>query len=133
MNNNKRLISNIAEIAIGIVLAACGHAGVIDEYWSGMGTALVIVGGIMLFRQIRYRTNVEYKSEVDVLVNDERNKYLHMKAWSWAGYFFVLIAAVASIILKIIGLDQLSQFSGLCVCLLMILYWISYLVLSKRH
>lgn len=133
MNNNKRLISNIAEIAIGIVLAACGHAGVIDEYWSGMGTALVIVGGIMLFRQIRYRTNVEYKSEVDVQVNDERNKYLHMKAWSWAGYFFVLIAAVASIILKIIGLDQLSQFSGLCVCLLMILYWISYLVLSKRH
>lgn len=131
--NNKRLISNIAEIAIGIVLAACGHAGVIDEYWSGMGTALVIVGGIMLFRQIRYRTNVEYKSEVDVQVNDERNKYLHMKAWSWAGYFFVLIAAVASIILKIIGLDQLSQFSGLCVCLLMILYWISYLVLSKRH
>ena len=108
--NNKRLISNIAEIAIGIVLAACGHAGVIDEYWSGMGTALVIVGGIMLFRQIRYRTNVEYKSEVDVQVNDERNKYLHMKAWSWAGYFFVLIAAVASIILKIIGLDQLSQF-----------------------
>lgn len=133
MNNNKRLISNIAEIAIGIVLAACGHAGVIDEYWSGMGTALVIVGGIMLFRQIRYRTNVEYKSEVDVQVNDERNKYLHMKAWSWAGYFFVLIAAAASIILKIIGLDQLSQFSGLCVCLLMILYWISYLVLSKRH
>lgn len=131
--NNKRLISNIAEIAIGIVLAACGQAGVIDEYWSGMGTALVIVGGIMLFRQIRYRTNVEYKSEVDVQVNDERNKYLHMKAWSWAGYFFVLIAAVASIILKIIGLDQLSQFSGLCVCLLMILYWISYLVLSKRH
>lgn len=131
--NNKRLISNIAEIAIGIVLAACGHAGVIDEYWSGMGTALVIVGGIMLFRQIRYRTNVEYKSEVDVQVNDERNKYLHMKAWSWAGYFFVLIAAAASIILKIIGLDQLSQFSGLCVCLLMILYWISYLVLSKRH
>ena len=133
MNNNKRLISNIAEIAIGIVLAACGHAGVIDEYWSGMGTALVIVGGIMLFRQIRYRTNVEYKSEVDVQVNDERNKYLHMKAWSWAGYFFVLIAAAASIILKIIGLDHLSQFSGLCVCLLMILYWISYLVLSKRH
>ena len=127
------MISNIAEIAIGIVLAACGHAGVIDEYWSGMGTALVIVGGIMLFRQIRYRTNVEYKSEVDVQVNDERNKYLHMKAWSWAGYFFVLIAAAASIILKIIGLDQLSQFSGLCVCLLMILYWISYLVLSKRH
>lgn len=133
MKNNKRLISNIAEIAIGIVLAACGYAGMIDEYWSGMGTALVIVGGIMLVRQIRYRTNAEYKSEVDVQVNDERNQYLRNKAWSWAGYIFVLIAAVASIILKIIGLDQFSQFSGFCVCLLMILYWISYLVLSKRH
>lgn len=133
MKNNKRLIANIVEIAVGIVLTVCGYTGMIDEYWSGMGTALVIVGGIMLIRQIRYRTNMEYKSEVDVQVNDERNKYLHMKAWSWAGYFFVLVVAVASIILKIVGLDQLSQFSGLCVCVLMNLYWISYLVLSKRN
>ena len=46
MKNNKRLIANIVEIAVGIVLTVCGYTGMIDEYWGGMGTALVIIGGI---------------------------------------------------------------------------------------
>ena len=133
MKNYKRLIANVVEVVIGIVLAACGYIGVIDEYWSGMGTALIIVGGIMLVRQIRYRTNMEYKSEVDVQVNDERNQYLRIKAWSWAGYFFVLIAAVGSIIFKILGTDSYSRLAGGCVCLIIVLYWISYLVLKRKY
>ena len=91
MKKNKRLISNVLEIAIGIVLAVCGYAGIIDEYWSGMGTALVIVGVLMLVRQIRYRTDETYKENVDVEVNDERNQYLRIKAWAWAGYLFVFV------------------------------------------
>lgn len=130
---NKRFIANIVEIVIGIILAVCGYGGMIDEYWSGMGTALVIVGGLMLVRQIRYHTNKTYKENVDVEVNDERNQYIRIKAWSWAGYFFVLFGALGSIIFKIIGLDQLSQFSGLCVCLVMVLYWISYMILRKKY
>ena len=130
---NKRLIANLMEVAVGLVLAICGHSGVIDEYWSGMGTALIFVGCIMLFRQIRYKTNEEYKEKVDIEVKDERNKYLRMMAWSWTGYFFVIIAAFASIVFKIIGMDIYSMASGLAVCLLITIYWISYFVLKRKH
>ena len=133
MKFNKRLIANITEIVIGIILVICGVVGILDSYWSGMGTALIIVGCIMLFRQIRYKTNEEYKEKVDIEVKDERNKYLRMKAWSWAGYFSVLIGAVASIVLRILDQDQLSQFAGLSVCLLVVLYWVSYLILKKKY
>lgn len=133
MKSNKRFISNIIEIVIGLVLTVCGYAGVIDDYWSGMGTALVIVGCLMLFRHLRYKTNAEYKEKMDVEVKDERNKYLRQMAWSWAGYFFVLAGAVGSVIFRILGQDQLSLFSGYCVCLIMILYWISYLILRKKY
>lgn len=130
---NKRLISIILEIAIGIVLTVCGYAGVIDEYWSGMGTALVIVGALMLVRQIRYRIDETYKENVDVEVNDERNQYIRIKAWSWAGYFFVMAGAFGSIIFKILHQDSLSMFAGCSVCLIMVLYWISYLILKKKY
>ena len=130
---NKRLISIILEIAIGIVLTVCGYAGVIDEYWSGMGTALVIVGALMLVRQIRYRLDETYKENVDVEVNDERNQYIRIKAWSWAGYFFVMAGAFGSIIFKILHQDSLSMFAGCSVCLIMVLYWISYLILKKKY
>ena len=130
---NKRLIANIVEIAGGLVLAVCGHMGLIDEYWSGMGTALIIVSVIMLFRQFRYKTNVENKEKVDIEVNDERNKHLRRMAWSWTGYLFVIIAAFGSIIFKIIGMDMYSMAAGFAVCLLITLYWISYVILRRKY
>ena len=133
MKNHKRLIANIVEIAIGIILLVLGYMGMIDEYWTGMGTALIVVGIIFMIRLIRYQTNAEYKDTVDVEVNDERNRYLRLKAWAWAGYMLVLICAFASIIFKLLGNDQLSVMSGGCVCLLIVLYWGSYLILRKKY
>ena len=133
MKNHKRLIANIVEIAIGVILSVLGYMGMIDEYWTGMGTALIVVGIIFMIRQIRYQTNAEYKDSVDVEVNDERNRYLRLKAWAWAGYMLVLICAFASIIFKVFGNDQLSMMSGGCVCLLIVLYWVSYMILRKKY
>lgn len=133
MKGNKRLIASVAEIIFGFILSALSFTGMIDEYWGGMGTALVIVGGIFLFRQIKYKTNNEYQQSVDVELNDERNKFISMKAWSWAGYFFVIIAAAASIILKVIGLDEYVSFASGSVCLIIILYWLSYMVIRKKY
>ena len=133
MNKRKRFIASISEIVIGVILALCGYIGLVDEYWAGMGTALILVGGIMLLRQIRYRMDETYKENLDVQANDERNRYLRMKAWSYAGYLFVLIAAVISIILKIMGMDQYALAASGCVCLMVVLYWFSYLNLNKRY
>lgn len=133
MKTNKRLLANIVEILIGIVFSILSLMGILDSYWSGMGTALVIVGGIMLLRQIRYRTNSEYKDKMDLETSDERNKFLRIKAWSWAGYLFVLIGAIGSIVLKILGLDQYVLFASGSVCLIMVLYWVAYLILQKKY
>lgn len=133
MKTTKRMIANIVEIVVGVTLTILGYTGVVDSYWSGMGTALIFVGIIFLFRTLRYKTNTEYKEKVDVEVNDERNKYLRMMAWSWTGYFFVLIAAFASIIFRILGYNQYSMMAGYAVCLLITLYWISFLILRRKH
>ena len=133
MKATERMIANIVEIVVGVILTILGYTGVVDSYWSGMGTALIFVGIIFLFRTFRYKTNTEYKEKVDVEVNDERNKYLRMMAWSWTGYFFVLIAAFASIIFRILGYNQYSMMAGYAVCLLITLYWISFLILRRKH
>ena len=133
MKVTKRLIASIFEIIIGIILTILGYSGVVDSYWSGMGTALITVGVIFLFRTFRYKRDSEYKEKVDVEVNDERNKYLRMMAWSWTGYLFIFVTAFGSIIFKILGYDQYSMMAGSAVCLLITLYWISYLVLNRKH
>ena len=133
MRKNKRMLASIIEIAIGIILLISNFWGSIDEYWSGMGTALILIGVIQLVRQIKYKTNITYREAVDVEVNDERNKYIGMKAWSWAGYLFVIVAAVSSVILKIIGYEELVPIASGSVCLIVILYWTSFLYLRRKY
>ena len=131
--NKKRIISSILEIVIGIVLMVGALLGYMDEFWSGMGTALLLIGVLFLVKAIKYQTNQEYREKYDVEINDERNKYLSLKAWAWAGYLFVMVAALGSIILKMFGKEELMMMASGSVCLIMILYWMSYLVLKKKY
>ena len=97
MNNKKRRISSIVEILIGAALIVASIFGVVDEYWTGMGTSLLLVGVLFFIRTIKYSTNDEYREKWDIEVSDERNRYLKLKSWAWAGYLFIISAAVASI------------------------------------
>ena len=133
MKKYKRIIACIAEIAVGLALLISNFVGLTDTFWRGMGSALIVVGAVFLIRQIKYQTSETYRESVDVEVNDERNKYLSMKAWSWAGYLFVLIAAVGAIVLKIVGRDELVCVAAGSVCLIMVLYWLSYIVVRKKY
>ena len=131
--NNKRFIASIVEIILGVVLSVCGAIGLLDSYWTGMGGGLIGVGIVFLIRSIRYRRNPEYKEEVDIEMSDERNKFIRLKAWSWAGYLFVMIAAVASIAFKLAGREDLMMFCSGAVCLVLVLYWVSYIVLKNKY
>ena len=129
----KRFIASIVEIVLGIVLFICGAIGLIDSYWTGMGGGLIGVGIVFLIRSIRYRRNPEYKEEVDIEMSDERNKFIRLKAWSWAGYLYVMIAAVGSIVFKLLDREDLMMFCSMSVCLIVLLYWVSYMVLKNKY
>ena len=129
----EKLIVSIIEIIVGGALLISSLFGVVDEFWSGMGTSLFIIGVIFLSKTIKYKTNEEYREKIDIEKNDERNKYISLKAWAWAGYIFVLLGGVGTIIFKLIGKEDLMMVASASVCLIMILYWISYTVLKKKY
>lgn len=126
-------IASIVEIILGMVLVICGGIGILDGYWSGMGGGLIGVGTVFLIRCIRYSRDPEYKEEYDIEMRDERNSFLRVKAWSWAGYLFVMITAVGAIVFKLLGREDLMMFCGMSVCLVVLLYWICYMVLKNRY
>jgi small GTP-binding protein len=95
--------------------------------------ALIVVGALQMIRIVRYNTSAKYKEETDTAVQDERNRFLSTKAWSWAGYLYVLIAAIASIVFKLIDQEILMFAASGSVCVILILYWISYFILRKKY
>ncbi len=133
MKKSKRIIASIVWIIVGIVLSICSIFDLVDSYWSGMGTALLVVGVLQLVRFIRYQKDPAYKEAVDTSSQDERNRFIAMKAWSWAGYLLVIIAAVASIALRALGYNDYAMIASLCVCIIIVVYWTSYWILQKKY
>lgn len=132
MNDKKRIIS-IIYIVIGAVLVALAFAGKVDEFWNGMGFALTIVGLLQLLRYHRFNKNEAYREKMEIEANDERNRFIRSKAWSWSGYMFIIISGIATIAFKIIGNETLSMAAASAVCLMLVLYWVSYYVLKKKY
>ena len=133
MKQNMRVYLNIVWMILGAVLIGLAFWGKVDEYWNGMGTALLIIGAIRLLRYHRLNKNDAYRERKELELSDERNRFLRNKAWAWAGYYFVLIAAIGSIVLRFMGQDTMSSAAAYAVWLLMILYWISYMILKRKY
>ena len=133
MKYDRRMYLSLFWILVGAALFVCGAMEWIDSYWSGMGGGFLAVGILQLIRHIRYRKNEDYREKVDVASSDERNRFLTGKAWAWAGYLFVLVSGVATIALKVMGQDQWSLAASYALCLLLVLYWGSYLVLKRKY
>ena len=130
---DKKNIYPIVLLIAGLVLTGLGLAEIVDEFWSGMGSALLVIGIIRLLRYYRLKKNDAYREKMETAVTDERNQFIRMKAWSWAGYLFIICTAVSVIVFKLLGNDLLSQASSWGVCLMLVLYWVSFFVLRKKY
>ena len=133
MKINRRIISNILYIILGAILFVLCFAGILDDFWRGMSVALISIGISRTVHIVRYSKDEAYRENKQIEAADERNQFLRDKAWACAVYFFILITAVATIVLKLLGQDLLSIVAGSAICILFLLYWICYLVLSKKY
>lgn len=130
---DKSNIYPIICLILGAVLVVLSIAGVTDEFWSGMGSALLVVGAARLLRSHRLKKNASYREKMEIAETDERLHFIRNKAWAWAGYLFILIGAVSVILFKILGQELLSLAVSGAVCLMLVLYWMCFLILKKKY
>ena len=119
--------------ALGLVLWGLGTAEIVDEFWGGMGAALLAVGILRMVRWVRCHRDEDYREAVEIAATDERNVFIRNKAWAWAGYLFILVTAVLTIVLKGMGQELLSMAAAFAVWGMMLLYWGAYLVLKRKY
>ena len=133
MKQNRRLLAYVIYVLLGGALFVLGCAEIVDAFWTGMGSAFMMVGILRLIGLYRFRKNEAYREKVEIEMQDERNHFLRNKAWAWAGYLFIMIMGVLVIVLRVVGQEQLSLTASYAVCLMVLLYYISYLVLRKKY
>ena len=133
MKRDRRIVAYVVYMILGIILFGLGFAEIVDEFWSGMGAALIVIGVVRMVQFYRFRKDENYREKYETQINDERNRFIRNKAWAWSGYIFIIVSAVMTIVFKVLEQDVLSMASSIAVCLLVILYWISYFILNKKY
>ena len=132
--NNRKLILSIFWMILGAVLLGLSVTEVLDSsMYAGMGGALIAVGALQVARNLRYRKDPEYREKIDTEANDERNSFLRMKSWSWTGYIVVLAEGFGSVAAMVLGKRELQLTLAYSVWLILVIYWVTYLVLSKKY
>lgn len=133
MKKETQFLSGIIYAVIGATLITLSFAGMVDEFWNGMGFGLFAIGIIRLIRSYRLNKSEAYREKIEIELADERNHFIRNKAWAWAGYLFVLITGTAVIVLKIMGQNLLSYAASIAVCLILVLFWGSYHILRRKY
>ena len=132
--NNKRLALSVFWVIAGAVLLALSIAEKLDSsLYAGMGGALVAVGVLQIARNLKYRKDPAYREKIDVEAGDERSRFLRMKSWSWAGYVTILVECVGVIAAMVMKQQTVMMVLSYSVCLILCVYWVSYLVLNKKY
>lgn len=132
--NKGRVALSVFWLALGIALLGLSIAGVLcSEVFSGMGGAFIAVGALRITKIARYKNDEAYREKVETEAKDERNRFLHMKAWAWTGYLVVMVEALGAVVALIAGQEEIQRVLGFSVCGIIIIYWICYMVLSRKY
>ena len=129
----KRTVYYVTMLAVGLVLIVLAFMGKLDEFWNGMGFGLAIVGALRLLKDYRLQKNEAYREQAKIAETDERYRFIRGKAWSWAGYLFIIITALSVIGFRLAGNVLLSQAAAWAICLMLVLYWGAYHVLKRKY
>lgn len=132
--NKKKLLVSIMWVVLGAALLILDIAGIIDNpIYSGIGGGWLAIGIMQIYKNLKYHSNEEYKEKIDIEYTDERNRYIRMKAWSWAGYLFIIGAAIVSVVMFVMNQMIYGQIISYCMCSILVLYWGSYILLQRKN
>ena len=108
----KDIIFGVIWLLLGLVLTVLCCLETLDAFWSGVGSALMVVGVVRLLRSYRLSRSETYREKREVAETDERFHFIRNKAWAWAGYLFIIICALSTIVFKLLNQDLLCMASG---------------------
>ena len=127
---------SILLMVVGMVITILSATNIIvpkvEGFYLGLGIGFFITGVALIIKYILYKTNKEFKDEIDTEKVDERVKFIEEKSWKTTGKLGILISCIFEIVLGIMGKFEMLQGVGFVVCLLLSLYYFFYFYYNKK-
>lgn len=135
----RKLIRTIICFALGIacLIFIAFNFEKIDEnllsYLSGCSTGIITVGIITLIKYTRVMKNERMRKELENANNDERLKINNNESMAITFRISVLLEAIISIICAVNNKMKIAEYLGFAICFQIIVYLITYFIISKKN
>ena len=83
-----------AMLVCGIAIIVIGAIRSLEPWVTGIGAGLTTMGGLFLYKSLRYEKDPEYARKVDVSNTDERLSFVSGKAAMWTFQMSVMGLAI---------------------------------------
>ena len=128
-----RLFIAIGYIILGLaMIVAFNIIKTENNFLSSFGFALVVIGIAQIRKYIMITKSEETITKRQIAETDERNISIANKAKSISFIIYVILASMAIIVLEIFNKTQLAMIISGTVWVLILIYWISYWIISKN-
>lgn len=138
MNFNKklkiRLITAIVYVVLGVSLMVTFNLTELEnEVLSYLSFAFVIIGLARIRNHFIITRNEETVRKREIAEKDERNVSIVHKARSITFIAYLICAGMTVNVLMLCNMMQTAQIISYTVAFIVLVYWISYFIISKRN
>ena len=135
MKNKRTYIVYIVEILTGLAIEGLALLGLFRETGAltGIGSGILAVGLVQLFRAFRIERDPELKKRFETAAKDERYAFISMKAKEAAFAIYLIIAGVLCMAFLVLGYEREGMLAAMSICALVILYTVMFRILAKKY
>lgn len=128
-----RLYIAIIYIALGILMIVGVFATKSEnDFTSSFGLAIIVAGIVRIRNYFKITKNDETIKKQEIAETDERNISIMNKAKSVTFSIYILLSGTAVIILSLFNMHDIARWIAYSVCLLVVIYWITYWIIRKK-
>lgn len=103
-----------------------------NEFLSSFGAALLVIGIARVRNHFIITKNEQSIKKQEIIESDERNIAISNRAKNFSFNLYVILAGITVIVLQILKISELATIIGLTVCVLILIYWVSYFIIRKK-
>ena len=126
-----RITYNILVMILGAVMIALRVMGYAAEIFYSYGIAYFLCGLMLTVKNCIIISNPEKMKKLEIVEKDERNLMIYRKAIQWAFISYIYASGVAMLILSGMGFDMAAEVVALCLCGLVLIYFVCYNIVKK--